>query len=336
MSFIKWTDIENFHNVRKAAVKYYSISEPITYRGKIKLHGTNAGIIIKPNGDIFAQSRSGIIGTGNDNAGFAQYIENTKDYWSTLATTEQITIFCEWFGKGIQKGVAASQIVSKHVAIFSIQIGEYDEDGNADMIIEPSEIEKYIAVDSKPDNVHILPWYGEKIIIDYTDTTSLEVIVEKLNKEVETVEACDPWIKDVFGISGTGEGLVYYPISFSKNGVINRWHLSRYLMKCKGEKHKVQKDRKAVILDPEIVASSNAFVEKFVTESRLEQGATEVNRGVLDFDTKLIGPFLKWFNGDVNKECTDELEASGLEWKQVAKGVSTAARNWYIEKSKEL
>lgn len=49
-----------------------------------------------------------------------------------------------------------------------------------------------------------------------------------------------------------------------------------------------------------------------------------------------MGPFLKWFGQDVEKESKAELEASGLKWDQVAKEVQVAARNWYKAKATEI
>lgn len=343
MSFTRWTDIEGFHNVRKAVNKYELYSGSITYRGKIKLHGTNAGIVVKGNmngkGDVFAQSRSGIIGTGNDNAGYAAWVESTKDVWLGITQRLQITIFGEWCGPGVQKGVAITQVSGKQFAIFAIQIGITEEDGSNYIIADPTEIEKFFFVEdvTLPENVHILPWYGEDIIVDYADTPMLEAAVDAMNKVIEDVEAVDPWVKEVFGVEGMGEGVVYYPVSFQdKFGYISRWHMSTFMFKAKGEKHKVQKDKKAVILDPEVVASTNEFADKFVTEQRLEQWATSVNRGVLDFDSKLIGAFLKEFNQDVKKESGDELTVAELEWKDVAKEVAKRAREWYLAKLQEL
>ena len=37
--------------------------------------------------------------------------------------------------------------------------------------------------------------------------------VEQINETILQVEECDPFVKDVFGVSGMGEGLVYVPIN---------------------------------------------------------------------------------------------------------------------------
>jgi len=51
---------------------------------------------------------------------------------------------------------------------------------------------------------------------------------------------------------------------------------------------------------------------------------------------KNVGPFLKWMSHDVSKESADELEAAGLTWDQVQKGVQTASRNWFVSKNKTI
>ena len=79
-----------------------------------------------------------------------------------------------------------------------------------------------------------------------------------------------------------------------------------------------------------MVANVDAFVVKFVTENRLAQGLTEL--GISDPSTKDTGAFLKWFGNDVKSESADELEVSGLAWKDVSKRVSTAARTWFFER----
>ena len=337
MSFVKWTSIEGFHNVRKAVAKYGLFEGYIVYRGKIKLHGTNAGVVVKPNGDVFAQSRTSIIGTGNDNAGFAAWVESTKDYWTGLLDTdEQFTVFGEWCGPGIQKGVAINQVDEKQFVVFSIQLGEYDEDGNADMIIEPAIIHNILHRNHQPKNIHILPWYGDEVIVDYGDDEIMQTAVDVINKVVDEVERLDPWVKSVFGVEGTGEGLVYYPVGLTKDDKINRADLSKFMFKAKGEKHKVVKTKEAVQIDPEVAANVDEFVDLVVTEARLEQGVREIASGKLVFEHRLIGPFMGWFGKDVKKETEAELEASGLEWKQVAKAVQDAARKWYIAKIEEI
>ena len=350
MSHVKWPEIEGFHNVRKAVKAYgdnvgeTSIAHqgPIIYRPKIKLHGTNAGITLKNNGkDVFAQSRTSIIGTGNDNMGFAAWVEENRDFFKMAPLGEVTTIFGEWCGPGIQKGVAVNQIPTKIFAIFAVQVDDR-------VFVDPVEI-SYLVSDIHEEIV-ILPWgwsadtfksattkIGTRLSIDWTDQESMEFAVNYINPIIDDIDKADPWVKEIFKVDGPGEGLVWYPISLEgTNGSIDRDNLSNYLFKTKGEKHQAVKTKQAAQLDPEVAASIDSFVELVLAEARLEQGAREINRGELEFSNKLIGPFIGWVGKDVSKECKAELEASGLEWKQVVKAVQTSSRKWYLQKIEEI
>ena len=347
MTHVKWPEIESFHHIRRAVQIYgenvgkTSIAHQgeIVYKPKIKLHGTNAGVTIKNNGkDVFAQSRSSVIGTGNDNMGFAAWVEENRDFFSELQHPlgDVTTIFGEWCGQGIQKGVAISQIGRKIFAIFAVQVDDK-------VFADPIEIANIVR--GVHEDVVILPWgydasnFGMSpgLAIDWTDEASMEYVVKAINLIIDEIDNNDPWVSVTFNVDGAGEGLVWYPISLTEtDGSIDRENLGRYMFKTKGEKHQVIKTKQAAQIDPEVAKSVDEFVDLVVTEARLEQGAREVNRGELGFDTKLIGPFLAWFGKDVSKECQAELDAAGLEWKQVAKAVQGAARKWYLEKIKEI
>ena len=122
--FIKWTSIELLHNVKRE-LDARNQAFQLTYRAKVKLHGTNAGVQITPSGEIAAQKRTGVlrvfdplndpfkkrtqvITSEADNAGFAAWVEKNGSYFSQLKGNSHLTIFGEWCGSGIQKGVAIS------------------------------------------------------------------------------------------------------------------------------------------------------------------------------------------------------------------------------------
>ncbi len=370
--FQHFPHIEQFHNVVKSVTKYPDLlpkTGDLLFGMKTKLHGSNAAIQVRFDGpfstkqknyQVLAQSRSRIISSGDDNMGFARWMEDTMDSWDwpglesiySLAHTEKeilktdnfppITIFGEWCGKGIMKGVAISEIDTKVFCVFAVVIGDHKDD-NAWVIIEPGQIETLIPIHPE---IKVIPYLsfvfgneeGEPIVSDYISidfNNPLDKIVELMNTLVEDVEACDPFVKAEFGIKGLGEGIVFYPMI---DGVpfIKRHFFSNLIFKAKGEKHKVTKQREAVQIDPEVMASISEFVQKTVTETRLEQGVREVGRGELDFDMKKIGPFLAWIGQDIKRETVDELEASKLNWKAVQKNVTTEARTWYIAKCKEI
>lgn len=337
-SFIPFPSIGGFHNVVKTVAAYPHLSPtPITYRGKIKLHGTNAGVRIQKTdgGTVFveAQSRSQIITTENDNAGFAAWVSKNKSFFGTLqevsvSNHKDVTIFGEWCGPGIQSGTAINKIPKKIFAIFAIHVGENAESGV--VYVHPHSIESFLGA-NKPDDIHILPWHGDEFTVDYSDQENLERTVANINTIVEQVEPVDPWVKATFGVDGIAEGVVYVPVG--ENGVVSRKLYSDLAFKAKGEKHKVVKTKQAVQINPEAAASIGDFVSLFVTDARLEQGLAAQDGNT---EMRLIGPFLKWVCQDVKKESVAELEASQLQWSQVEKSVQTAARNWYIVKNKAI
>ena len=320
--FQKWTSIELLYNVRRN-LDILDSKIKITYRAKIKLHGTNAGVQVTTDGRVVAQKRSEIISPQSDNAGFAAWVETNSDYFSDLKTTENITIFGEWCGRGIQKGVAISQLDKKIFAVFAIQFGD-DLVTPRKLEIRPNKISEFLP---QHKDIFVLPFYGKPINIDFGDREQIKSVAETINKMVEDIEKIDPWVKDTFGIEGIGEGLVMYP---ETEKLIERVSYTQYIFKAKGLKHQTVKSKKAVSIDPEKVKTIAEFVDLFVTESRLEQSLTEACNGELDM--KKMGDFLKWLVNDVQKESVAELEVAGLTWKEVSKYVMTSGRKWYQDK----
>lgn len=327
---LPWPNIESLFNVRKA-MKRTNSERSVVYRFKIKLDGTNAGIQVSKDGKVQAQSRGSLITSEKDNMGFACWVNDNREYFTGLACDQHMTIFGEWAGKGIQKGTAISSIDRKVFVVFAIQYGGMD--GEMEMIdINPPTIRKRLG--ELPENVYVLSFFGVPMEINYTNRGELEKSVNAINEMVAEVEKCDPWTRYTFEADGVGEGLVAYPlpekVDYNKPILISSLDYSDLVFKAKGEKHKAVKTKKAVQIDPEVAKNINEFVELFLTDARLNQWADQ------SFDVKLIGKFIKDISLDVKKESEAELEASGLTWKQVAKAVSSGAREWYMAKSKEL
>lgn len=331
MNFVSFPSIEGFYNVVKFTKSYpYLADRPIVYKGKIKLHGTNAGIRIK-DGEVVAQSRTQLIYPTSDNAGFAKWVESTKDYWQGVARNAEdtdFTIFGEWCGPGIMKGTAINQIPRKVFVVFAILGPKFKDDDDKErelFIAEPAAI-RAILKESHPD-VFILPWHGEPFKVDFHNEANLRQTAEMLNKCVDEVEPCDPWVKQNFGVEGTAEGIVYYPDAAYRD------IFSNFAFKAKGEKHRVVKVKEAVQVDPAIAESVEQFIDLFITEARMDQGLAAIGGSL---EMKNMGPFLKWVSSDVFKESVAELEASGLTWDQVQKAVQGAARNWFMAKNKSI
>jgi len=65
-----------------------------------KLDGTNAQVIVTDDGQVGAASRNRLIVPGDDNAGFAKWVEENKDELKKLGPGRH---FGEWWGGGIGK-----------------------------------------------------------------------------------------------------------------------------------------------------------------------------------------------------------------------------------------
>ncbi|MEL6496211.1 MAG: RNA ligase family protein [Cyanobacteria bacterium J06623_7] len=342
VQFIKWTSIELLHNVRNNLTA--SDRRPkITYRAKVKLHGTNAAVQVTTAGEVAAQKRTGVlwvfdplndpfkkrsqvITPQNDNAGFADWVSHNLDYFGQLKGDRNLTIFGEWCGSNIQKGVAIAQIERKVLAVFAVQYGGVDRQITK-LEIRPEKIREILPQHA---DIFVLPYYGEPVTLDFGDKEALQRATEQINSIVASVEAVDPWVKENFAVEGTGEGLVMYP---ETDKVVLRQAYTELIFKAKGEKHRVVKNKQAVQIDPEVAESIEEFVNLFVTKARLEQALTEGCNGVLDM--RQMGQFLKWISLDIQQESIAELAAANLTWKQVNKSLSTAARQWYEQQVKQ-
>ena len=329
MAHISWSDIEGFHSVRKTLQKYPELMRgraTITYRPKVKLHGTNAGVQVRTGDTVIAQSRTRYITPGDDNAGFAAWVKANQMRFLRCRRGRDFIVFGEWCGPGIMKGTGVNNLSQPVFAIFGLRFLD-DEDS---LIVTPGLLIDML----EPllgEDVYIIPWHGTSVTLDpLGDRDVLQPVLDGIESEVQRVEERCPFAASL-GAEGIGEGLVYYPTSHP-----GKENFSNLAFKAKGQKHRVVKSKKSVQVDPEVASSIGEFVSLLVTPTRCEQGARAVNRGELTFDTRLIGPFIGWVGKDVKKESTAELEASGLEWKQVAKAVGTAARTWYLERLKDL
>jgi len=138
-------------------------------------------------------------------------------------------------------------------------------------------------------------------------------------------------VKANFGVSGPGEGIVWYPLNLANEaGRISVGTYSRFVFKAKGDKHLVVKQKAPIQVKVEAPSGVAQFVDMFVTTNRLEQGVRE---GCGDkYEKKLIGGFVNWMVKDVEKESKAELTASGLTWKQVEAPVKDKSRTWYLSK----
>lgn len=340
MPIIPWTEIESFNNIRKYTSVFPEVLQDnpsVTYRAKVKLHGNNAGIQVHLDGRVIPQSRTIELSSKNDLDGFAKWVEPLSDRFLNSGCKGYI-LYGEWCGPGIQSGVAINNISSKVFALFAARPLDPEDDR---LIVEPEELEKMISRtdDGSPLQmwgVIVLPWHKDPIIVDWSaDDATVGVQAALINELVMAVEQNDPWVESMFGVKGTGEGIVLYPVS--RPGYKN---YCNFVFKAKGEAHRVIKTKVAAQVNAEIAKSIDQFVDLVLPDARLNQGAYSVMEGDLrlgppSFNTRFLGKFLAWIATDVQKEHIDELQASGLEWKQVQKFVTEKARAWYLSQVKK-
>lgn len=321
-SHVAWGSIELLHNVVRTLAFLHEQGQPlpvVRYRAKVKLHGSNCAVQVHPGG-LVAQSRTAILTPTSDYKGFAAWVHMHAAWFSSLQPG--LVVFGEWCGPGVEKGMAISEVADKVFAVFAIRDGDR-------VIHDPDELRARLPVAGAPANLHVLPWEDDHVVVDYGSRAALDEVARALNERIAAVEREDPWVKRTFGISGLGEGLVLYPLEVDGAAAsADPESLARLMFKAKGEKHRTAGTKTAVQVDTSVVGSVAEFVALMVTEARMQQGVATVCGGSVD--PALTGKFLAWLTGDVRKESTAELAASGLTWQQVEKAVQQRARQWYL------
>lgn len=333
---IRWTHIEQLQHVRAWLVSRVELGllpalPTLTFQAKVKLHGTNAGVQILPDGTVLAQGRNRVLAEGESDYGFLAWVQERSDQFATLAEPDHIVVvYGEWIGPGIQKKVAVTRLDRRVLAVFAVQRTPLEPDRPPDLLLEPDRIREILPEDA---DLFVLPWHGAPVRLDFGDRAGLDQVAEALGEAVEAIGRQDPWALETFGVDGFGEGLVLYPSADPGAGPWRpREDVTRLIFKAKSEHHKVTRADRTVQIDPEVLESIEAFADHFVTEPRLEQGRQEVFGEAWPTRDR-TGEFLKWVGGDVRREGALDLEASGLTWKQVAKAVNQRAVRWLMERA---
>lgn len=317
---IKFESIGQFRNFIKTM--QYLGWRKINLIGTVKIHGTNSsvGLDLKDN-SLFYQSRNRVLSLYDDNYDFAKYIEDNKseflkifDEIKNKINTEKydsIIIYGELAGKGIQNKVAVSQI-DRFFAPFSVVGVNKDTVDELDVKLSINESIRFYPVETfgiynvqlDLDNVHL----AQQEIKDLTISVENECPVGKY-----------------FGVSGTGEGIVFTD------------ETKQYSFKSKGEKHSVSKVKVIANVDIEKINKIKDFVDYSVTENRLNQGIEYLKEMNKELDISSIGDFLRWLANDVLKEEQDVITENGLdnELKAIMKSVSSKGRKWFMDKINE-
>ncbi len=314
------------------AIYDYNRPKPVLrFVGTIKIHGTNFGVCFNDTDGIWAQSRESIITPDNDNAGAAFFMETNKAVFMDLfnsvkekynidTANNTISIYAEWAGKGIQKGVGINNL-PKSMFIIGLKISPFIMDSETPAYWLDSSFLK-----SPENNIFNIEDYKTYTIdIDFNAPQLSQNKILEMTLEVE--EECP--VAKAFGYCGIGEGLV---VSHrNANGTVLRF-------KSKGLKHAgASKVKTLKHVDDEKINKIIDVVNEVCTHPRLEQMLDKtfdtLNGGKLDI--KRLGEFIKNVLADITKEESDIIAESGLIPKDINSKVSEVSRNFYFTKANE-
>lgn len=339
MRLIKFPSIEQYRNVvrnvqhktqfvwldeeGKPIINYAAILPKLTFEGTVKLHGTNASVVVSPLGMQWAQSRENIITPENDNAGFAMFAHANMNRFKQMASQvddkSEVVFYGEWCGGNIQKGVAICQL-PKMFVIFGIAV--VDED-NQKTYLKRSAMEMVVQA-YKTDQIHSIydfPTWSKEI-----DFESPTLYQNELNAITEEVEVECP-VGKAFGVTGVGEGIVWKCITPG-------YEDSGFWFKVKGEKHAASKVKTLAKVDVEKLNNIQALAEQVANNERLEQMHQQVfdtlNGG--ETDIKKMGDFIKAVMTDIFKEDIDLISASGFTGKELSSQVCKICRKFITSK----
>lgn len=340
---IKFPSIEQFRTIIATVLRQYNFAgldengdaiydttkpkPTLTFKGTVKLHGTNAAVSGNLSDGIWAQSRENIITPEKDNAGFAFFVESNKELFTELIATvftkneidmleNTVTIYGEWAGGNIQKGVGVTNI-EKSFFIFGVKVTPHTTT-EEEAKVKPAYWVDYSYLKSPENRIFNIDDY-QTWTMDI-DFNMPQLVQNKLSELTLAVEEECPVAK-AFGFSGIGEGIVW---STNLNGNVHRF-------KVKGEKHSSSKVKTLAAVDTEKLESIQSFVEYAVTESRFNQALENVFPNDESIENKKLGDVIRWVVNDVIKEEMDTMVDNKIEPKDVNKYISSKVRDMFFK-----
>lgn len=353
MKHISFPSIEQYRNVVKTVQERCRFHEEplprLAFHGTVKLHGTNSSVAYR-DGVLWAQSRSQIITPESDNAGFARFVNEHSDDLTkfcvralSYGSGDTAVVYGEWCGRGIQKGVAVSQLEKKMFIIFAIRVVDSADDEASTWfdsnlvanVFDEARLNDGVSTDQIDCIERFKTW---DIEIDMAFPQAKQNLLGELTLEVE--QECP--VGAELGVKGVGEGIVWRCEGIATSKLAQPfvpYRVDDLVFKVKGEKHSDTKVKTLAAVDLEKVQNIKEFVEKVITDHRLEKGVDHLKATATAFpfrlDVKMTGDFLKWVGGDVLKEEADLMTESGLDRKAVMSEVNRAARQWFMTRLNE-
>ena len=334
---IKFPSIEQFRSVVATVLRQYNFAgldengdaiydttrpkPTLTFKGTV-----NAAVSGNLSDGIWSQSRENIITPEKDNAGFAFFVESNKELFTELIASvftkneidmleNTVTIYGEWAGGNIQKGVGITNI-EKSFFIFGVKVTPHTTT-EEDAKVKPAYWVDYSYLKSPENRIFNIDDYPTWTIdIDFNMPQLVQNKLSELTLAVE--EECP--VAKAFGFSGVGEGIVW---STTLNGNVHRF-------KVKGEKHSSSKVKTLAAVDTEKLESIQKFVEYAVTESRFNQALENVFPNEEPIQNNKLGDVIRWVVNDVIKEEMDTMVDNKIEPKDVNKYISSKVREMFF------
>lgn len=286
-----------------ATYQHLSNYPTLKFKGTVKIHGTNAGIV-KYKDRVEFQSRERVLTLEQDNANFMLSMLNFNlDFlFERFPYKESVAIYGEWCGGNIQKGVAINGL-PKMFVIFGIKVDD-------EWIKLPKDL-----YDNAQNIYNILQFPTYEVDIDFN---SPELAQNEMIEMTLSVEDECP-VGKYFGNIGVGEGIVFT--------CIDNQNLK---FKSKGEKHSVSKVKVLNSINTEELESIQAFVEATCTDNRLEQGINYLKEMNISLEPKNTGEFLRWVVSDILKEEMDTIISNQLDVKKTKSAIVNSARIYFL------
>lgn len=305
MEHKEFPSIEQFRNVVKLVRERAQFDgkplPSLLFYGSVKLHGTNAGVGFDGKGEIYCQSRSRVITPEDDNMGFAKWVDANRTAFPLLASS---VIYGEWCGQGIMKGVAIAQLPKMFVP-FAVRTN--------DRWWTPEEMRTFFFHSGLRCIYDFQNW---TMMIDFSRPEEFQNQLGELTQSVE--DECP--VGKALGVSGTGEGIVWWAAP------CDDFNTEDLIFKVKGAKHSETHVKTLAAVDTEKIANIRELIATIATRHRLEKKLEGI-----ELDIKNTGTYMKTVTADVMKEESDTIEASGLPLTDVMRGVSMAAKQFFME-----
>ena len=340
MFVIKYPSIGLFRHAVAAirsACHHHVQPEPVLhFKGTVKLHGQNAGVVIeRASGASWTQSRETLLSAEETLNGFYLFEKTHPARKELLDTVSRlasdlpgsfICIYGEWCGENMKKGVALQQLPKMFVifGVCTVEPSTSDEQHSERHWFTETqmlELAQALAPISRGSLYVINSFPQWSVTVDFANPVPALEQIERWTLEVE--REC-PFAAS-FGKKGVGEGICW---TCTTPWVVDP---QRIRFKSKGPKHSDSSlKRKSEAVEPTNLDSIQAFASAVATEHRMEKMLDNITLAGHPLQPESLPFFLRAVGTDVLQEDSDVLSTSGLPKNQTMKAVNTIARNWFL------